>query len=110
MNGAGDRLDRDVLAGLGAAQLLHRRGDLTVTLDRGGELPLGLGLGTVRRGCGRHGQRSSTSQFQQCTAHGQLRGLATIGQPGALQAGLGHGEASLAAASAALGSAIGWLG
>jgi hypothetical protein len=35
------------------------------------------------------GQRSSTSQFQQCSAHGQLSGLAARGQPGALQLGLG---------------------
>jgi hypothetical protein len=60
--------------------------------------------------CGGHDQRNSKSQFQQCSAHGQLRGLATIGQPGALHAGLGHGNGPLSAASARCGPTIGWLG
>jgi hypothetical protein len=50
-------------------------------------------------------QRNSTRQFQQWSAHGQLRGLATSGQPGALHAGLGHGTASPLATSAVSG----WL-
>ena len=54
-------------------------------------------------------QRNSTRQFQQWSAHGQLRGLATSGQPGALHAGLGHGTASPLATSAVSGRAIGWL-
>jgi len=39
---AADRLDRDVLTGLRPAQLPRRRDDLTMALDRGGELALGL--------------------------------------------------------------------
>jgi hypothetical protein len=42
LHGTADRLDRDVLAGLGAAQLPHRGERLTVAVDRGGELALGL--------------------------------------------------------------------
>ena len=45
---AADRLDRDVLTRLRPARLLHRREDLTMALDRRGELTFGLGPG-IRR-------------------------------------------------------------
>jgi hypothetical protein len=80
-----------------------------VARSRGGELRLGLGPGTLRAGCGDHGQCNSTLQFQQWFAHGQLSGLATRGQPGALQAGLGHRDGSPLATSGASGRANRWL-
>jgi hypothetical protein len=50
MNGAADRLDRHVLAGIRAAELLHRGDGLTVTLGRSSELPHGLRQRALRRG------------------------------------------------------------
>jgi hypothetical protein len=43
---AADRLDRDVLTGLRPAQLLHRSEHLTMAIDGGGELALGLRPGS----------------------------------------------------------------
>jgi hypothetical protein len=48
-------------------------------------------------------------QFQHCSAQGQLSGLATRGQPGALQVGFGHGVGSPRVAWGLFDAATGWL-